>query len=1712
MITAINPITFTRDVFSGYTEFLTDFISFKDKSLMDQFKREIAFDLVSGSRIIKGPYVKLNRPFLTGHSLQELAPQYELPKILYDKFPFPLYKHQQDAFEHLFAGHNLVVSTGTGSGKTEAFLIPIIARLLNLQHEGKLKGLHAILVYPMNALANDQLARLRKILAGTGITFGRYTGETKRGKTPDDVRVLPPGTQKVSEADKVAMEYGTLVPSEEMLTRDQIQQTPPNILITNYMQLEYLLLRGKDIPIFDSAPVEFVVMDEMHTYIGEQGSEVAALLRRLKCLCANPEQIRFVGTSATVASGSVEEMTGSVSRFASRLFGVKESSVKCVFEQFKAFDKLTAKDMPLVKPEPKVPVAELLSQLVTHSSLDQDDIDPGQLYQLYRQLSGFNGTDEACHDSFMRNPIVVDLMLKYTRPGLVSNAIATIRSFRPDVSDEEALAEVYCYLLLGLLLHDDEGEPLLRPNLHFFFKGVHDLRMSYENGQRVLSLNASTRRVSFDLYNCRICGMHYLKGEYEAGLDDGDCPYYELSTDPESSRSIYFTDNSDFITDDEKQPYMLCEDCGTLHFGEQVRECKVCRSRGLLEVYLMDVSDRTMRCCACGTKLGDAQDGEKSRNLIQAASREPVDLTIALENMLSNANNPKAIVFVDNRQEAAFLSGYLKVASRRFVLRDRLHSFFEQGEEYYSLSELPEQFYDYLCNIGDLVPPKAKGKRKVFSSEDYTQIEWFLHEEFCSDVRTIKRRSLEKLGLLKVVYDGVNLDDERYEGYQVFLEDWSEKLNRSQAWVQAYCVLLLDYLRSHSVLSQIAMKLFFNKNAQKVRNQLNIPQFFRIDPIALQPTPDSTIRSFLSMNGRSYAQVLAKKMLTPDMPGDFVEEAFFSDLFSLFVKMDLIKRFKDGFYLNPEKIFVDDVEQSVKITKESLVCSKCAEVYSPGIFEGIDMNELPCPTYNCKGELVLQSEALDNYDRRRYLSDKERFEMKPAEHTGQIERHQRSDIEKKFKSGDLNLLIATSTLELGIDIGDLDLVMMRNVPPSPANYDQRSGRAGRRHRIAVNSTYCGSSTHDTMFFDTPEEMINGEIKTPTFSMRNYPLLQKHVHSLIFTTLMRLSTDGRVISEVEKEQINAVFPKHLNGYFPELSEQDPIGAMWGKRDFSAALKKVIHQYKETLTAELLNFFRYWDGEDLNILCHYLNISNLNELADHFLKEISTSLDVVLRDVRDKYLYWNKKAQELNKKRKPYNPYNKVLSAFENPSAASDSSRRFLTIGYLRESGFLPGYNLVQPGITASRIPEPDISRPVQIALREYAPFSLVYADSRIYTIQQYYLESTELPDKIKDVVIETEDRSTQYRAIRLTDLELKTGRDITRDDMGRTIRSYEIQGAFFENATHLGGKTCPKGRYTLDYYRSGSLELYNTHMMYNGQTHHFYICPKCGWVYNYMEEEKNKSYLEHHMKKAHNDERKQDFSILYTPFTSDVLRIRSFSEKAQAVNVAEAIRRGAMKAADMEETDIDYFVGYDVNGYYTLIYENVPGGSGFVEHIFTHFDTIKQVAIGHLLSCTCGTSRNNPQKACYKCLLSFWNQYNHKYMDRELAAQLLSEFTDNSQALEIPPNSSKTEDSRDTDSTFEDAFYNHLKGLNVPLPKKQYNPRELNTVMDFAYPDQKIAIYIDGEPYHRDRKQQDSQIRMALKTLGWKVIVFNEENWNDESQRDLELKRLFELLS
>ena len=223
-----------------------------------------------------------------------------------------LYIHQETAIRKVIEGKNVIVATGTGSGKTECFLLPIINELMREKEAGTLNsGIRALLLYPMNALANDQIARLRGILKDyPDITFGRYTGETEEtqkkaeelfAKTNPDVELIP----------------------NELISREKMRENPPHILLTNYAMLEYLLLRPNDNVFFDQKNAEnwkFIVLDEAHTYNGAKGTEISMLLQKLKerISKSQKQKLTCIATSATLGGG--KEAYKEVAKFASDLF------------------------------------------------------------------------------------------------------------------------------------------------------------------------------------------------------------------------------------------------------------------------------------------------------------------------------------------------------------------------------------------------------------------------------------------------------------------------------------------------------------------------------------------------------------------------------------------------------------------------------------------------------------------------------------------------------------------------------------------------------------------------------------------------------------------------------------------------------------------------------------------------------------------------------------------------------------------------------------------------------------------------------------------------------------------------------------------------------------------------------------------------------------------------------------------------------------------------------------------------------------------------------------------------------------------------------------------------------------------------------------------------------------------------------------------------
>ena len=314
---SMDPIKSTEYINEKYKEYISSILSVKDERL-----KEKAFKKISeGNKFIKGPYLEITPEFEKGRSIKNLIEDNILSKdFKYLNHEFKnerlLYKHQEVAINKVCKEKkNIIVATGTGSGKTECFLIPIINELMKENEEGKLNaGVRALLLYPMNALANDQVKRLRKALKDyKNITFGRYTGET-----PEKYNTALESFKKQNN--------GEIPTKNELICREQMRENPPHILLTNYAMLEYLLLRPEDNTFFDNNNGDtwrFIVLDEAHTYKGASGSEISMLLKRLKERVNGYElgKLQCIATSATLGGG--KEDFPKVADFASELFSEK---------------------------------------------------------------------------------------------------------------------------------------------------------------------------------------------------------------------------------------------------------------------------------------------------------------------------------------------------------------------------------------------------------------------------------------------------------------------------------------------------------------------------------------------------------------------------------------------------------------------------------------------------------------------------------------------------------------------------------------------------------------------------------------------------------------------------------------------------------------------------------------------------------------------------------------------------------------------------------------------------------------------------------------------------------------------------------------------------------------------------------------------------------------------------------------------------------------------------------------------------------------------------------------------------------------------------------------------------------------------------------------------------------------------------------------------
>jgi hypothetical protein len=663
--------------------------------------------------LFSGPFLELSLPYRRGKSINQLVEDGVLSagmrKLKSPPIPLdaPLYLHQQRAIERIADGNSVIVSSGTGSGKTESFLIPILDDLLR----DRSPGVRAVLIYPLNALVNDQLDRLRKLLAGTGILFGRYTSEL--ASTDAEAR-------KQFRDEKVI--------EEEVISREAIQKHGrlPQILITNYAMLEYLLLRPEDTPLFSKPQAwKFIVLDEAHSYAGAKGVEVAYLIRRLKQRLGKAESgMCCIGTSATLTDDKQV-----ATHFARTLFGEDLSADDIIFGEHESAELGPAGNevSPPISAYLGNDFEDLLAKLRGPTSPTVDHV-RGVLESIGLVREG-TSLDRRTVEGLLYSALKDNAHLIRLRKAVVDNrdnpldlheAAQTVFASDGTLTDDpQQLTALYRLVELSNYARNANGEALLPVRYHVFARSPQGLWACInpncagrpEGHTEPWSRLFSSPRLTcdscgtavFPLVVCRTCGQVYLRTAYADGqyksekLEDEEVRYFAWSA-IEANTALMDSDTDD----DEETPrdkggqYPVAGNAIHLCLNDDCRRDSRCKcsspARVPAHVALFPIEKKQtgagrsrtqwvheMRQCARCHSESRIETDEIATPITASGSTPLSVLTMALYRQLPASADPEAaqkpgngrklLTFYDSRQGAARYAAFLQDVHNQDVYR-----------------------------------------------------------------------------------------------------------------------------------------------------------------------------------------------------------------------------------------------------------------------------------------------------------------------------------------------------------------------------------------------------------------------------------------------------------------------------------------------------------------------------------------------------------------------------------------------------------------------------------------------------------------------------------------------------------------------------------------------------------------------------------------------------------------------------------------------------------------------------------------------------------------------------------------------------------------------------------------------------------------------------------------------------------------------------------
>jgi ATP-dependent helicase YprA (DUF1998 family)/very-short-patch-repair endonuclease len=1707
------------DVFSLRNRLISDYASYVQSfiHLHDPLISKKVYDSLTEGLLWPDPLIQLNPAFEPGEWIEELVTDGVLhpecgkifrikPEKSDEGHPLRLHRHQVDAIKAAKSSANYVLTTGTGSGKSLAYIVPIVDHVLR---NGKGKGIQAIVVYPMNALCNSQYGELEKFLchgypAGQEpVRFAKYTGQ---------------------ESDE---------------QKQKAIADPPDIILTNYVMLELILTRPEENKSLVRAAqdLKFLVLDELHTYRGRQGADVALLVRRVRNACKS-DNMQCVGTSATMAGpGSYDDQRKEVARVAQKLFGAQ------------------------VKPE------WVIGETLKRSTPEIGLSDPDFVKKLQNRVIDADLHPPTEHQGFIQDPLSIWIentfgitsekesgRLIRSKPRSISGEEGAARELSklidvPEKRCEEALQES---LLTGYLCKNpDTGFPCFAFRLHQFISRGGNVYASLDpSGSRYITVHGQQfvpgdrTHILLPLVFCRECGQEYYCVRSTTDQDTSKRIFSgrelpeQLHDEKSEAGFLYRNEVNPWSNDiqeaTERLPVDWLEETGA---GLRIRKD---RRRHLPQAVVIDTEGRESEeghtyyylkspfrfCLNCGVSYDMRQRSDIGKIASLGTEGRSSATTILSLSAIRHLKKEetldlrarKLLSFTDNRQDASLQAGHFNDFIEIGLIRSALHratndagpigiSHDELTQMVFTALDLPKEYY-----AGD---PEVK-----FLAEEETKkaLRNVLGYRLYHDLRRgwrVMSPNLEQCGLLEIRYaslEDITMAEEEWKGCHPVLVGATPETRFTVAKV------LLDFMRRSLAIKVDYLDIQFQERIQQQSNQ-------RLkSPWAIDEKETMVSATIIYPRGK--------------ITGDFGGNIYLSSRSGY---GQYLKR-RETFPAFMPKLSMEDTAVILRQIFQVLRVAGLVEEVAPP-----DRND-DAPGYQLPGSALrwvagdgtrpfhdlirMPSHSEEGGRTNRFFVEfyrdiaNEGKGLEAREHTAQVDNETRQERESAFRDGKLPILYCSPTMELGVDIATLNAVNMRNVPPTPANYAQRSGRAGRSGQPALVFTYCTTgSPHDQYFFKRQELMVAGAVIPPRLELANEDLIRSHIHAVwLAETGQSLGKSLKDILDLAGENPSLILQAHVTDSLKD--EKAKARALTRANDILNTIRddlKDADWYSEGWLDEVFKQI---------LLCFEQACERWRGLYRSALKQREIQNRIIgdaSRSPSDK--------TEAKRLRREAEAQLELLIELDKIMQSD-----FYSYRYFASEGFLPGYNFPRLPLSAyipGRRERQDkfLSRPRFLAISEFGPRNIVYHEGSRYVINRVIMPvgdddvrtaSAKLCPQcgyLHDIWADTASADLcEYCGVlleaplkqlfRIQNVSTKRKDRINSDEEERQRQGYEIKtGVRF--ASHDGRPMYRRS--ALEHPAEGNLAK----LIYGSAATIWRI--NMGWKRSDQQAgfvlDTERGYWGSNNAAIENDEDDPMTarSIRVIPFVEDRRNCLLFEPAVkldinQMSSLQSALKNAMQTCYQLEDNElaVEPLPARD-DRRVLLFYEASEGGAGVLRHLVDEPSAFANVARAALELChfdpdtgadkkRAERSKEDCEAACYDCLLSYSNQTDHRLIDRKSIRDLLFSFLQAkvaSSPVGIPRAEHLQRLMNQAGSELERKWLRFITERNYHLPSKaQHLIEKCKTRPDFIYEDHLAVIYVNG-PIHDypERAKRDEEQRDCLEDLGYTVIPFgHQDDW------------------